>query len=263
MPENRIKWKTGEREQIAREVKRFNAKIEREAKKAAKDKNAQYIIPPKMKTADIRKMIKSRADFNAFKKLVDNAFKEGAFKQGKSGSTKYEQAEVKIRVGIINRARKRAMPEKQPGRQMGTERYNSFKPKKPKKLSNLGIHKADYLESLREETQGDFIEKVNNEYILNYMTAVQGHISEPYKSQIISCLKKIPADAFIAAKDTTEEFEIGYIYRNRFDTSLGYKILKAFEQLLSTLNIKHKEFYYDPWDVENDVGNSGFEPPED
>lgn len=263
MPENRIKWNPGEREQIAREVKRFNAKVEREAKKAAKDKNTKYIIPPKMNTADVKKMIKTRADFNAFKKLVENAFKEGAFIQGKSGSTKYEQAEVKIRVGIINKARKRAMPEKQPGRQMGTERYNSFKPKKAKKLSNLGIHKEDYLESLREETKGDFIEKVNNAYILNYMTAVQGHISEPYKSQIISCLKKIPADAFISAKDTTEEFEIGYIYRNRFDTSLGYKILKAFEQLLSTLNIQHKEFYYDPWDIENDVGNSGFEPQED
>ena len=63
MPENHIKWKPGEREQIAREVKRFNAKVEREAKKAGN------IVPPKMETADIRKMIKSRADFNAFKKL--------------------------------------------------------------------------------------------------------------------------------------------------------------------------------------------------
>ena len=263
MAENRIKWKPGEREQIAREVKRFNAKIEREAKKAAKDKNAQYIIPPKMKTADIKKMIKSRSDFNAFKKLVENAFKEGAFKQGKSGSTKYEQSEVKIRVGMINRARKRTMPEKQPGRQMGTERYNSFKPKKAKKLSNLGPHKEDYLESLRKESEWNYQDYINDLYVSNYMHAVEMNIQDPYKVQIIACLLRIPADAFITAKDTTEEFEIGYIYRNRFDTSLGYKILKAFEQLLSTLNIQHKEFYYEPWDVENDVGNSGFEPPED
>ena len=257
MPENRIKWKPEEREQIAREVKRFNAKVEREAKKAGN------IVPPKMKTADIRKMIKSRADFNAFKKLVENAFKEGAFKQGKSGSTKYEQAEVKIRVGIINRARKRSMPEKQPGRQMGSERYNSFKPKKPKKLSNLGPHKEDYLESLREESKSDYQDYINDLYVSNYMHAVEMNIKDPYRVQIIACLLRIPADAFITAKDTTEEFEIGYIYRNRFDTSLGYKILKAFEQLLSSLNIRHKEFYYEPWDVENDVGNSGFEPPED
>lgn len=259
MAENRIKWKPGEREQIAREVKRFNAKIEREAKKAGN------IVPPKMETADVKKMIKSRADFNAFKKLVENAFKEGAFKQNEKGFTPYEQEEAKIRTDIINRARKRAMPEKGTGQQMGTEYYNSLKPKKLKSLSKLGNKAKDYLDSLRAETKGDYQETIQNQYIQNYLVAANKYIGYPYISQITEALKKIPADAFIAAAETQDELTIRYLYDNMEDQRLGYEVLRAIENLMGKLQIRHDEFQYDPADVNFDIYmNTGdFEPWED
>lgn len=259
MAENRIKWKPGEREQIAREVKRFNAKVEREAKKAGN------IVPPKMETADVRKMIKSRKDFNAFKKLVENAFKENAFKPGKAGSTKYEQSEVKIRVGIINRRRaekshKKPIPE---GR-MGTESQNMNMPKKPKKLKNLGKHDKDYLESIRFESSALYERMQQDEYFANYAEVVQRYVKdETYLNQILYALSKIPLDAFIEAKENDNEFDIDFVYDQQGAPDLGYKITKGLFNLMDDLNIKHRKPKYHDKDVEAANNATPKAPPEE
>ena len=253
MPDAKIKWKAGERERIAKEVKRFNEKIAREAKKGTAN------LPPKMKTKDIISAIYSRKDFQAFQKLVENAFKPGAFAETKSGITKYENIENQIRTGIVNRARAR-QAEKIAGpnaKEMGTEYYNSLKPKKLKSLSNLKGNKEKYLQSLRRESSGNFEQQINETYIQNYLTVARKYIEYPYIGQIEKALKKIPADAFITAAETTEEFSIRFLYNHMSDTSLGYNVTRAFEGLVNSLGIKQK-FQYDPMDLDNDIFNLDF-----
>ena len=120
MPEARIRWKPGERERIAKDVRRFNEKIAREAKKGTAR------LPPKMRVGDVKKAIYSRKDLHAFQALIKNAFKPGAFKTNKQGISGYEQKEAQIRIGIINRARKRVSEKVQApaAQQMGTEHYS-------------------------------------------------------------------------------------------------------------------------------------------
>lgn len=259
MPDAKIRWKPGEREQIAKEVRRFNEKIAREAAKGTAN------LPPKMNTKSVRESIYSRADFQAFKKLVNNAFKAEAFEQLKSGATQYEQREAAIRIGIINRAKARIRetapaPEKQ---QMGTEYYNRLKPRKLKTPKQLKQRYEDYLKSLRAESSGDFQKQLNDTYIDHYLVAARRYIGYPYLQQIEKALRKIPPDAFISAAETTDEFSIKFLYNNMEDSSLGYQVLRAIEKLMDQLNISHKPFYYEPDDLDADLNNTGWEPPED
>lgn len=254
MPQAKIIWKPGERERIAKDIRRFNEKIAREAKKGAAG------LPPRLKVVDVTKAIYSRKDYKAFQKLIENAFKPGAFHTGKSGLTPYEQKEAQIRTGIVNRARARAAEKvKAPdAKQMGTEYYNSLKPKAPKSLSKMGKKARKYLESLRAETSGNFEQRINRSYIENWLAIARKFIEYPYIGQIEKALKKIPPDAFIAAAESTDEFSIKYMYNNMTDPSLGYKVTKALDDLMNSLSIRHK-FQYDPVDVNNDIYNTAIE----
>lgn len=251
MPDARIRWKPGERERIAKDIRRFNEKIAREAKKGVAG------LPPRMKAADVTKAIYSREDFKAFQKLIENAFKPGAFKPGESGITPYEQREAQIRIGIVNRARARAAEKVQApaAKEMGTEYYNALKPKKQKALSKLGENKQRYLESLRAETKGNYQEKLSNVYIENYLAVARKYIEYPYISQIEQALKKIPADAFITAVQFHDEFQIRFLYNFMTDISLGYKVTKALDELMNDLKITHN-FQYDPMDEALDKSNT-------
>ena len=253
MPEARIKWKPGERERIAKDVRRFNEKIAREAKKGIPG------LPPKMRVGDVTKAIYSRKDLHAFQALVENAFKPGAFQAGKSGITPYEQREAQIRIGIVNRARKRVTEKVQApaAQQMGTEYYNSLKPKKLKSLNKLGKKSKAYISSLRAESSGNYEEQITETYIENYITVARKYIEYPYIGQIEKAIRKIPPDAFIAAAETNDELSIRFLYNNMNDPSLGYQVTRAFESLMNSLSIRQK-FQYDPLDVQNDIYNMDF-----
>lgn len=254
MPDAHIKWRPGERERIAKDVRRFNEKIAREAKKGVAG------LPPRMKAADVTKAIYSRKDYQAFQKLIENAFKPGAFNPSKSGITPYEQREAQIRTGIINRARARAAEKiKAPtAKEMGTEYYNTLKPKAPKSLKKLGSKAGKYLESLRAETSGNFEQRINQSYIDNWLAVARKYIEYPYISQIEKAVRKIPADAFIAAAESSEEFSIKFMYNNMNDPSLGYQVTRALDNLMNSLSIRHK-FQYDPVDIDNDIYNTAIE----
>lgn len=251
MPDAHIKWRPGERERIVKDIRRFNEKIAREAKKGTAG------LPPRMKVADVTKAIYSRKDYEAFQKLIENAFKPGAFQQSKSGISPYEQREAQIRTGIINRARARTAEKvKAPtAKEMGTEYYNALKPKKLKSLKKMGGKAKDYIASLRAETKGNFERQITETYIENYMTIARKYIEYPYISQIEKAIRKVPPDAFITAAETSDEFTIRFLYNFMTDISLGYKVTKAFEELLNSLKITQK-FQYDPLDTKNDIYNT-------
>lgn len=254
MPDAHIKWRPGERERIAKDVRRFNEKIAREAKKGVAG------LPPRMKAADVTKAIYSRKDFKAFQKLIENAFKPGAFKPGESGITPYEQREAQIRIGIVNRARARAAEKVQApaAKEMGTEYYNALKPKTQKSLKKLGSKAGKYLESLRAETSGNYEQVINQTYIDNWLIVARKYIEYPYIGQIAKAVQKIPPDAFITAAESSEEFTIKFLYNNRNDPSLGYQVTRALDDLMNSLSIRHK-FQYDPVDIDNDIYNTAIE----
>ena len=254
MPEAKIKWKPGERERIAKDVRRFNEKIARESRKGTAG------LPPRMSARDVTKAIYSRKDYQAFQKIIENAFKPGAFKAGKSGVSQYEVKEAQIRTGIVNRARARAAEKvKAPAaKEMGTEYYNALKPKTRKSLAKMGAKAGKYLESLRAETSGNFEERINRTYIENWLAVARKYIEYPYISQIEKAVKKIPTDAFIAAAEGSEEFSIKFMYNNMNDPSLGYQVTRALDDLMNSLSIRHS-FQYDPVDLDNDIYNTAIE----
>ncbi len=99
----KIRWNTNQKERLKKTVKRFNAKIAREAKKS---NIASEYLPKKLNIKELRQSITTAKDLNLLEKSVQRAFKKDAFKLIKNEkgvtTTKYEKREVGIQVRRIN-----------------------------------------------------------------------------------------------------------------------------------------------------------------
>ena len=74
----KIRWNTNQKERLKKTVKRFNTKIEREAKKS---NIASEYLPKKLSIKELKQSITTAKDLNLLEKSVQRAFKKDAFKK--------------------------------------------------------------------------------------------------------------------------------------------------------------------------------------
>lgn len=236
MPQAKIRWKPGEKERISKEVCRFNEKIDR----IAKTGNTDVILPEHLKTKDVKEMIYSRADYNAFLKLVNAAFEKDAFKLKPTQElSKFESREMDIRLGIINRANARtrelAGVSLPPENAIGSADQYRLAPKK-RKTGKLRNKMVEELEKLRKKTTGDYEARYGAEYMNNYVKHVEEWFGAAEAAKVRKLLNKINPREFSTLKENNPELQISYAY----DVSVGKVtgginlIIRALQEILES-----------------------------
>lgn len=213
----KIRWNTNQKERLKKTVKRFNAKIEREAKKS---NIASEYLPKKLSIKELKQSITTAKDLNLLEKSVQRAFKKDAFKLIKNEkgvtTTKYEKREVGIQVRRINL--KRSYERKKAN--LTFEKGNTYLEKelalKPKPFNFKDLDKRNwekYKETTAKLSRASYRDERLEMYAENYKELARQNAPRVYE-----LIKDLDAEE---------------IYNARFDNP--------------TLDI---EFYYDPIDQE-------------
>lgn len=193
-----IKWNANQRALLTKQVKRFNAKIAREARK--NPAKAQF-LPDKLSVKELRQQIKTARDLKLLSARVDRAFRPKAFEliKSKQGvvATNYQVKELRLDVRRINQARKREAEKANVSTEkgtMGTIESNNLRPKRfdfdKIKLSDWDA----FIESVEKQYLTDsYSYNKMNKYKEDYLNSVRELLGK-YGEALYEYVSKLPAE---------------------------------------------------------------------
>lgn len=201
-----IRWGESDAEKLAKEVKRFNAKVYRTRKKHPE---LADILPNTIKKADKKAIVEElkslpRAEFTKKLNSLARFSERGAEKEivSKTGNrvTRYEKKEVDIKVRIINarRTMERKINEvekpSQTTRTMGDMKHNELKPKsydfdKIKKGKEWELFKA----TIDKQSRADYSINKMEKYKANYLQCINDNLGEAGR-ELYNFISVIPAE---------------------------------------------------------------------
>lgn len=198
-----IKWNDNQRALLSKQVKRFNAKLTREAKRSPE--KAQF-LPPKLSVKELKQQIKTSKDLRLFSSKVDRAFKPKAFDliMSKNGviTTQYQVQELKLDVRRINQARKREAEKANVSTEKGTMGTIEANNLRPKRFDFDNIKPKDWDKFVESVEKQAMVDSYNLEKILkykeDYLRSVQDLLGS-YGRDLYEFVSKLPAD-FIYGK---------------------------------------------------------------
>lgn len=248
-------------------VKRFNAKIAREAKKTGN------ILPMKMSTKEARKNIETAADLHDLEKIVNAAMKKGAFKERKNVHgvryTSFQTTQRRVYTSKINRQRKAALKKLQPikgispGNKIVSTEYQELKPKKVRMIKSFHSQRdyEEHLKSAQAQAQQGYIEKRLENYRMQYINVFNKYIAGGLELEEIDkfyeMIGKLSADEFYPFSKIHPEMVIEFLYPSASMTErTKYQmIIRSLNSALADMGRMDIEDYDMPID---DI----FEPPE-
>lgn len=177
-----IKWRDTDEKELAKAVRKFNAKRTRLLKQVPE---LEEFLPPKASTKEIRKSVQTRRDLKNELNALERFMRKGAEKPivTKEGikTTAYEKKEIAIKVRSINQRRaaelKKAAPSTEKGT-MGTIRENNLK---PKKYDIDKIKKSDwknFVESVEKQARDSYFQGKYERYKENFMKGLENAFGE-------------------------------------------------------------------------------------
>lgn len=210
-----IKWRDTDEKELAKAVRKFNAKRTRLIKQVPE---LEEFLPPKQSTKDIKNAIKTRRDYNNALNSLERFMRKGAEKPiiTKEGikTTAYEKKEIEIKVRAINQRRavelKKAAPSTEKGT-MGTVRNNNLK---PKKYDIDKIKKSDwekFKESVEKQARDSYFQNKYERYKENFMKALENVFGEKGK-KLQEIVKQIPAEQLTQMYYDNPILQIDFIY---------------------------------------------------
>lgn len=208
-----IRWKPGEKEQVAKEIRNFNARRRRAIKKNPNLINTLQTIPEKTTI----KNITNRKDLQRLLKDIALSKKKGAFDETKIGNvtvTKWELAKTKSRLKTINAQRaverRKANVSTTKGT-MGTIQQNSLK---PKKLSNPENQKewVKFVESVEKQSNSEYWTKKDEQYRTNYISAFREVFGGQAVGQLMNLLNRINAREIVEGMYFNPILNIEFLY---------------------------------------------------
>lgn len=203
---------------IRNEVKRANAKIQREINK--NPMLAQF-YPDKLSSKGVKEDISSLRDLRVFRNSVDRLFRKNAFNiitnQNNVAITRYEYNELKLGVQRINRARarefKRLNPRPETGT-MGLETINAYKPKKFdfKNMTPRGF--AMFEESVRNQARSSYFDEKMIAYKENYIQAILNNYdsNDPRVRELLAEVQRISPSKLYDVYYDDPILQIGFVY---------------------------------------------------
>lgn len=210
-----IKWRDTDKKELAKAVRKFNAKRTRLLKQVPE---LEEFLPPKASTKDIRKSVQTRRDLKNELNSLERFMRKGAEKPivTKEGikTTAYEKKEIAIKVRAINQRRaaelKKAAPSTEKGT-MGTIRENNLK---PKKYDIDKIKKSDwkkFVESVEKQSKDSYASDRYDRYKENFIKGLENAFGEK-GSELIEIAKQINAETLTQMYYDDPILQIDFIY---------------------------------------------------
>lgn len=210
-----IKWRDTDEKELAKAVRKFNAKRTRLLKQVPE---LEEFLPPKASTKDIRKSVQTRRDLKNELNSLERFMRKGAEKPivTKEGikTTAYEKKEIAIKVRTINQRRaaelKKAAPSTEKGT-MGTIRENNLK---PKKYDIDKIKKSDwkkFVESVEKQSRDSYATDRYDRYKDNFIKGLENAFGEK-GSELIEIAKQIDGETLTQMYYDDPILQIDFIY---------------------------------------------------
>lgn len=210
-----IKWRDTDEKELAKAVRKFNAKRTRLLKQVPE---LEEFLPPKASTKEIRKSVQTRRDLKNELNALERFMRKGAEKPivTKEGikTTAYEKKEIAIKVRVINQRRaaelKKAAPSTEKGT-MGTVRENNLK---PKKYDIDKIKKSDwkkFVESVEKQSRDSYAADRYERYKDNFIKGLENAFGEK-GAELIEIAKQINAEILTQMYYDDPILHIDFIY---------------------------------------------------
>lgn len=245
-----IRYKPGELDALQKQIRRYNAKISRMAKKGLDLGMGSLPERASMRTA---KGFSSRAELRAYQKQMERVLKKGSEQLVKTKGgvviPKYERDQINALNARINRQRRVAAEKIAEARAagdlplMGRIKDNEAKPRRG--LS--AVKPADYsMYKTASLTMGDvkYLPERDAAYKLNYKKMVDRLFTEEDAEEIKALLDEIPDYDFRIQTIAHEEisFSIGSPPANAPD-SVAKQMINKFKEIFPTQFPKEKTFF--------------------
>lgn len=208
-----IRWKVGEKEELRKEIRRFNDRRRRAIKK-----NPDLInYLPTLSYKDIVGKITTRKDLNRVKKEINQSRAKNAFKivmVGEAKTTKWQLRITKSKVRSINRQRQKELKEANPSTEKGTmgtiERNNLRDKRMPSPSSQTEWKK--FVESAEKQVWSSYSDQKGERYRNNYITTFKGFYGNRYASELERITSALTAYQFAQAMYYSPILDIQFLY---------------------------------------------------
>lgn len=210
-----IKWRESDEKELAKAVRKFNAKRTRLLKQVPE---LEDFLPDKLNVQDIKRETKTRSDFNKTLNSINRFMRKGAEKpivteQGVK-TTQYEKNELQIKIRTINQRRaaerKRANVSTEKGT-MGTIQANNLN---PKKVDINKVKKSDwkkFVESVEKQSKDIYQKEKYDRYKENFIKGLQNAFGEK-ADQLISMVEQIDPATLTQMYYDDPIIQIDFIY---------------------------------------------------
>nr|DAO26671.1 MAG TPA: DNA terminal protein [Caudoviricetes sp.] len=210
-----IKWHESDEKELAKAVRKFNAKRTRLLKQVPE---LEDFLPDKLNVQDIKRETKTRSDFNKTLNSINRFMRKGAEKpivteQGVK-TTQYEKNELQIKIRTINQRRaaerKRANVSTEKGT-MGTIQANNLN---PKKVDINKVKKSDwkkFVESVEKQSKDIYQKEKYDRYKENFIKGLQNAFGEK-ADQLVSMVEQIDPATLTQMYYDNPIIQIDFIY---------------------------------------------------
>lgn len=210
-----IKWRESDEKELAKAVRKFNAKRTRLLKQVPE---LEEFLPPKISTKAIKESVKTRRDFNNELNSIERFMRKGAEKPiiTKEGvkTTAYEKKELQIKIRAINNRRmaerKKANVSTEKGT-MGTIRANNLQ---PKQVNIDKVKKSDwnkFVESVEKQARDSYASDKYERYKENFLKGLENAFGES-GNDLIELAKQIDPETLSQMYFDDPILQIDFIY---------------------------------------------------
>lgn len=210
-----IKWRPTDEKELAKTVRKFNAKRTRLIKQVPE---LEDFLPAKKSVKEIRNNITTRQDFKREINSIERFMRKGAEKPivTKEGikTTQYEKRELQIKVQQINKRRKQELKLLNPSIEKGNLHTVQELNLAPQKFNLDKMKKADwegFKRRIDKQSRSSYYNEKYERYKENYMKGIEnvfGIAGEP----IIELVKKMTGEQLTEAFYNDVVLEINFIY---------------------------------------------------
>lgn len=212
---HKIKWRKEDKEELAREVRRFNAKRTRLIKK--NPAYAEY-LPDKLSVKELKSNISTRKEFNRTLNSVKRFMRKGAETpietKGGVKTTKYEKKELGLKLRLVNQRRtierKKANVSTEKGT-MGSIRANNLMPKK----ANLDLISKEgwkkFAESVDKQSKDSYFYGKQERYKQNYLSSIKNTFGNK-GDDLFKLVDSVPAEIVVQAFYDDPFLNIDFFY---------------------------------------------------
>lgn len=210
-----IKWRDSDEKELAKAVRKFNAKRTRLLKQVPE---LEEFLPPKASTKAIKESVKTRRDLNNELNSIERFMRKGAEKPivTKEGvkTTAYEKKELQIKIRAINNRRaaerKKANVSTEKGT-MGTIRANNLQ---PKQVDLDNVKKSDwnkFVESVEKQARDSYAADKYERYKENFLKGLENAFGESGKD-LIELAKQLDPETLTQMYFDDPILQIDFIY---------------------------------------------------